>query len=127
MQRSPDRRPAFLNLVLIQIPVGALTSITHRVTGVLLALGVPWVVYLFELSLRGAHAYARVVALLDSWPIRGTLILLTWALAHHAFAGIRHLLADIEIGSELAQARRSAWLVNIGAVAVAILAAGALV
>jgi len=45
--RIPDmtapkrRRPVFFNLARIQMPVGALTSITHRVTGILLALGVP--------------------------------------------------------------------------------------
>ena len=39
-------RPAFFNLVQIQMPVGALTSITHRVTGILLALGIPYGVYL---------------------------------------------------------------------------------
>lgn len=32
----------FSNLLQIQIPVGALTCITHRVTGILLALGIPF-------------------------------------------------------------------------------------
>lgn len=126
MPRSPYRRPTFLNLALIQLPVGAFTSITHRVTGVLLALGVPWLVYLLELSLRGAQSYAHVTALFESWPLRGINIVLTWALAHHAFAGLRHLLADMGIGSALIQARRSAWLINVGALVVAVLLTGAL-
>jgi len=37
-----------------------------------------------------------------------------WALAHHLFAGVRHLLIDIDIGSRLPVARRSAWSVNLG-------------
>ena len=32
------RRPVFFNLTQIQMPVGALTSITHRVTGMLLGI-----------------------------------------------------------------------------------------
>jgi len=41
-------------------------------------------------------------------------------------AGTRHLLSDGDIGSQLRTARRSAWIVNLGGVAVALLAAGAL-
>ncbi|WP_420872246.1 succinate dehydrogenase, cytochrome b556 subunit [Cupriavidus necator] len=46
----------------------------------------------------------------------------TWALAHHLFAGVRHLLSDIDIGSQLTAARRSAWIVNLGGIGVAVLA-----
>ena len=38
--------------------------------------------------------------------------------------GIRHMLMDVEIGSPLRMARRSAWAVNLGGVTVALLAAG---
>ena len=42
-------------------------------------------------------------------------VLLVWSFSHHLLAGIRHLLLDIEIGVQRAQARTSAWLVNLGA------------
>lgn len=126
MDQTKSRRPVFFDLRRIQLPVGALTSITHRIAGVLLALGTPGAVYLLDLSLQEQRTYDRVAGLLDDWTVRGAAILLAWALAHHSFAGIRHLLADVDVGSGLPAARRSAWLVNLGAVAVAILAAGAL-
>ena len=44
-------------------------------------------------------------------------MLLVWSLSHHLLAGIRHLLLDIDIGVEKTQARGSAWLVNMGALA----------
>jgi succinate dehydrogenase / fumarate reductase cytochrome b subunit len=119
------RRPVFFNLLQIQLPVGALTSITHRITGLLLALGIPMSVYLLDRSLRGPQSYAQVTSLLDHWSMRGAAILFAWALAHHAIAGVRHLLSDIDIGSQLPAARRSAWIVNLGGVAVALVAAGA--
>ena len=59
-------RPVFFNLVQIQMPVGALTSITHRVTGILLALGIPYGVYLLDLSLQSPQSFAHWMWL-DSW------------------------------------------------------------
>jgi hypothetical protein len=39
MAESKRLRPVFFNPLQIQMPVGALTSITHRVTGIVLVLG----------------------------------------------------------------------------------------
>ena len=118
-------RPVFLDLVQIQMPVGALTSITHRVTGIFLALGVPFGIYLLDLSLEGPQSYARVTRLFDNVAFRVTAVLFVWVLAHHLLAGIRHLLSDIDIGSRLPIARRSAWIVNFGGAAIALFAAAA--
>ena len=60
MDRS--RRPVFLNLMQIQMPVGALTSIGHRISGVVLSASVPVAVYLFALSLRDEVGFAQVTA-----------------------------------------------------------------
>ena len=118
-------RPVFFNPLRIQLPVGALTSITHRVTGLILVLGTPLCAYLLDLSLRGPESYARVAALLGAMPSRVAAVALTWALAHHMLAGVRHLLSDIDVGSGLPAARRSAWFVNVSGLAIAALAAGA--
>jgi succinate dehydrogenase / fumarate reductase cytochrome b subunit len=126
MVQVRKRRPVFFNLMQIQMPVGALTSIAHRVTGVVLVLSAPFSVYLLALSLQGPQAYARVVGLFDGLAFRSAAIILAWVLAHHSLAGIRHLLGDIDIGSQLPAARRSAWIVNFGGIAVALLAAGVL-
>jgi succinate dehydrogenase / fumarate reductase cytochrome b subunit len=126
MPGARKARPVFFDLAKIQLPVGALTSITHRVTGVLLAFGVVFVTYLLDLSLEGPHGYSRVAAMLAYGLVKVAVIVFTWALAHHLLAGTRHLLSDIDIGSQLPAARRSAWVANIGGVAVALLAASAL-
>src|SRR5574340_339939 len=126
MAETKRHRPVFFNLTQIQMPVGALTSITQRVTGILLALGIPFSIYLLDLSLQDPQSYAQVISLFDKLAFRGAAIVLIWALAHHSLAGIRHLLSDIDVGSQLPAARRSAWIVNLGGVAVALLAAGVL-
>ena len=120
------QRPVFFNLTQIQMPVGALTSITHRVTGVLLAFGIPYGVYLLDLSLQSPQSFAQLTGLFHQWAFKAAAIVFIWALAHHLLAGIRHLLSDIDIGSFLPAARHSAWMVNFGGLAVAILAAGVL-
>jgi succinate dehydrogenase / fumarate reductase cytochrome b subunit len=113
----------FLNLTQIQIPVGALTSIAHRVSGILLALGLPFCVYVLHLSLQSPQSYAQLTVLLDGGAFKFALIVLAWALAHHLLAGVRHLLSDIDVGSLLPSARRSAWTVNVVGVVAALSAA----
>ena len=105
------------------MPVGALASIGHRISGVVLALGVPIVVYVLALSLRDEQSFALISSQLRRVPLKGALVILVWAFSHHVLAGARHLLSDFEIGSSLHSARRSAWLVNLGGVAVAVLSA----
>lgn len=120
------RRPVFFNLMQIQMPVGAVTSITHRITGVILALGIPLCIYLLGLSLQGPHGYARVTDLFGNTACKIIALIFIWALTHHLLAGLRHLLSDIDVGSHLGSARRSAWLVNCSAVVIALLSVGAL-
>jgi succinate dehydrogenase / fumarate reductase, cytochrome b subunit len=126
MAASKKRRPVFFNVMQIQMPVGALTSITHRVTGIVLVLSVPFSIYLLDLSLRGPQSYEQVISLFDKLAFRGAAIVFVWVLTHHVLAGIRHLLSDVDIGSQLPAARRSAWVVNLSGIAIALLAAGAL-
>ena len=122
MVRLP--RPVFLDLMRIQMPVGALTSIGHRVSGVVLAASVPVAVYLLGLSLRDEAGFAQVTALFGQFAVKALAVIVVWALAHHVLGGVRHLLSDFDIGSPLRVARRSAWFVNLAGVAVALLAAG---
>lgn len=120
------RKAVFFNLLQIQLPVGALTSITHRISGVLLAIGIPFCIDLLGRSLQSPQSYAEVADLFAHWPIKLAALVFVWALAHHVFAGTRHLLGDIDLGSRLPAARRSAWLVNVSGLAVVLFAAGVL-
>ena len=118
--KTPRPRPVFLNLAQIAMPVGAVTSICHRLSGVLLAAGVPAALYLLGRSLDGEAGFALVAGVLRQPWAKGLLVALAWALA-----GVRHLLTDINVGVTLGAARRSAWGVNLAALAIAVLAVGA--
>ncbi|MCO6411142.1 MAG: succinate dehydrogenase, cytochrome b556 subunit [Thiogranum sp.] len=113
--------PRYLNLFRIKLPVGGVTSIGHRISGVLMFLLIPLAVWLFALSLESAEGFRQVNDYLDSPPLLALSLLLVWSLSHHLLAGIRHLFFDIDIGMEKETARASAWVVNIGALLITLL------
>ena len=92
-------------------------SITHRITGLLLAMGLPILVWWLMSAASGESAYQLVVTCLGSVP--GKLLLLGWlaAFLFHLCNGVRHLLWDTGLGLEKSQARRSARVVAIVTVA----------
>lgn len=110
---KPRQRPVYLNLFRLKLPVTGMVSILHRVTGVLLVLAIPGLLYLLDLSLAGEEGFQRARALLASWPARLTLLAVAGGYVLHLLAGVRHLLMDIDIGIELGAARRGAWGVLI--------------
>jgi succinate dehydrogenase cytochrome b subunit len=111
---SGGKPPVYLDLLRIRLPAMALTSILHRFTGVLLALGIPAIIYLLGVSLSGPHGFQQVLALWGRAPVRVLAALALWAFSHHVLAGIRFLLLDLGLGVSLRPARMGAWAVNIG-------------
>jgi succinate dehydrogenase / fumarate reductase cytochrome b subunit len=109
-------RPEFRNIHVTQIvryrmPPAALVSIMHRISGAALFLALPFLLWMFDLSLMSEDSYARLAAVASGWIAKLALLLLIWALLHHLVAGIRYLLLDLHVGIELPQARRSALAV----------------
>jgi succinate dehydrogenase / fumarate reductase cytochrome b subunit len=89
-----SERPLSPHLQVYRLPFTAILSITHRFTGVALALGlVLWVVFLMAAA-GGAESFATAQAVLDAWP--GRLLLWAWlfALFFHLCHGVRHLVWD---------------------------------
>jgi len=117
---SRDPRPVALNLFRIHFPVSAVVSILHRLSGLLLFLGIPVAVYLLERSLVDARGFARVQGLLATPALRLFGLSVAWAFSHHLLAGLRYLLIDLGIGVDRAGARAGAWVVSVAAAAVAV-------
>ena len=88
-------------------------SILHRVTGVLLFLVLPICLYLLQHSLSGRDGYAEASAILDHPLAHALTLLAVVSLAHHTFAGLRHLALDLHCGVEKNLARLSARLVLV--------------
>lgn len=108
-----QQRPKFLNLFKIRLPVTGVTSILHRITGALLFLAIPGLVYFFDRSLSSPESFAALGECFTAPLVKVVATLMAWALLHHLLAGIRYLLTDIAVGLNLQAARTTAWTVNI--------------
>lgn len=106
-------RPLSPHLQIYKLPLTALLSITHRITGIFLSLGTVILVYWLLAIASGPDAYAQAQALLSSPYSLAALFLWTFALYFHLCNGIRHLFWDIGYGFELKTVDRSGDLVII--------------
>lgn len=109
-------RPQIRNIHITQIlqyklPPPGMVSILHRVSGALLFLALPLLLWLFDLSLMSELSFARLVEVGSHWFVKLVLLLLLWAFLHHLIAGIRYLLLDLHVGVEKSAARTSALAV----------------
>lgn len=122
----PAARPVYLNLFRLHLPITGWVSILHRLSGALLFLLLPLMVWGFALTLSSEAGFARVAAW-GSTPFAKLLTLaLVWAFAHHLLAGLRHLAMDSHWGVSLKSTRRSSLVVLLAAGGVVVLAAGGL-
>ncbi|HEB58347.1 MAG TPA: succinate dehydrogenase, cytochrome b556 subunit [Gammaproteobacteria bacterium] len=119
MKSQQQKRPVFLNLFKIHLPVTGYVSIAHRISGAFLILALPVLLYLLERSLSGPDGFAQVTTMLADPEIKLVALVGVWAIVHHFLAGIRFLLSDLHVGVALRPARASAWAVNLGGIVLA--------
>jgi succinate dehydrogenase / fumarate reductase, cytochrome b subunit len=99
------------DLMHYKLPVPGILSILHRVSGALMFLALPALLWLFDLSLRSEVGYYRLKEIAANPLARLLLVGAAWALLHHACAGVRYLALDLDLGVDRQGARRSAWIV----------------
>jgi len=122
--KTKQKRPKFLNLFAIHLPVTGVTSFAHRVSGALMFLAIPAAIYLFGLSLRDADSFNAVLSLLHAVPVKILDTILAWSIAHHTLAGIRFLLMDVSLGGDaLGTIKAGAWAINLAGLALALIIA----
>lgn len=104
-------RPLSPHLQVYKPQLTSILSITHRLTGVALALGTLLLAYWLGSAAYGPAAYERAQAVIGS-PI-GIVLLFGWSVAlfYHLGNGIRHLLWDAGWGYELPLAYKSGYTV----------------
>ena len=104
------KRPVYLNVIQICLPIGGVVSIIHRISGFLMVLLIPAALYALQTSLESPMRFEQVRSWLSEGIGRFALLLGLWLLVQHLYSGLRHLFMDIDVGVELAAARRSAWI-----------------
>jgi succinate dehydrogenase / fumarate reductase cytochrome b subunit len=105
------KRPKNLNLFTIRLPVNAIISIMHRMSGMLLFLTLPAVVWALSQSVQSEASYIALVGMLQHWLVKLFLIAFSCAFFHHFYAGLRHLGMDVHWMTSLQKARFSSRLV----------------
>lgn len=105
--RSQIRNIRFDQLRNYRLPMPGVVSILHRISGLLLFLALPLLLWMLELSLKSERSFARFVQFSHGWLARIVLLGLGWALLHHLCAGVRFLLLDLHLGTDRIAALRS--------------------
>ena len=112
---SPKKaRPEFKNigygliLTSYKLPWSGKVSILHRVSGALLFLSLPIILYLFDKSISSELSFITFSQIVGHPLVKLFILALIWAFLHHFCAGIRFLMLDTHRGIEKDQIQKSA-------------------
>ncbi|RPE64589.1 succinate dehydrogenase subunit C [Tibeticola sediminis] len=108
MTETRPQRPEFRNinafkdLTTYRLPPAGWVSILHRVSGALMFLLLPLIIWLFDTSVSSEISFARFKAAFNvglgfvpGWFMKLVALALMWAFIHHLFAGLRHLYMEV--------------------------------
>ena len=93
------------------LPAAGLVSILHRVSGAMMFLLLPFILYLLDKSLTSEISFNYLQFYVSHWSVKLAILALSWAYLHHLCGGLRHLVMDAHIGLSKEGARNSARIV----------------
>jgi succinate dehydrogenase / fumarate reductase, cytochrome b subunit len=110
-------RPEYRNIGIGQIltayrlPLAGRVSILHRVSGALLFVFLPFLLYLFDQSLTSELSFEVFQAFFSNLIVKLVTLVLAWAFLFHFCAGIRHLVMDLHHAVSKEGGRQSSIIV----------------
>jgi succinate dehydrogenase / fumarate reductase cytochrome b subunit len=109
---------AFKDLPSYRLPLAGLVSILHRISGALMFLLLPFIIWMFDLSVSSEISYARLTGVFGNGAAGGALLkllalALIWAYLHHLIAGLRHLWMDVSHDAVSKEFGKSSALVTL--------------
>lgn len=121
MSEVAKPRPEFRNINALsdlpgyRWPLAALVSGMHRISGVLMFLLLPFILWMFDKSVSSEISFGQFTAAftagLGIFPgsfIKLVVLVLIWAYLHHFIAGLRHLYMDVSHKTSKEFGRQSA-------------------
>jgi succinate dehydrogenase / fumarate reductase cytochrome b subunit len=115
------QRPLSPHLQVYRWQIQMVTSIVHRATGIILALGALLIAAALVALATGPDAWTFMSTQAGTWYGLVFLFLWTWAFSYHLLNGIRHLAQDGGLGYAIAAFTRNGWLVSAGSLILALL------
>ena len=93
---------AFKDLPTYRLPAPGWVSILHRISGVVMFLLMPFIIWMFDTSVSSEFSFAKFRAAFNSglgfvpgWFFKLVALGLIWAYLHHFIAGVRHVWMDM--------------------------------
>jgi succinate dehydrogenase / fumarate reductase cytochrome b subunit len=131
--RSVYRNIHVTQIIAYRLPAAGVVSILHRVSGLLMFLLLPFVIWLFDVSLtseisfeRFSSAFAAGLGWLPGWFVKLVALALIWAYLHHSIAGVRHLWMDATHSVSKVQGRTSALVTLVSSIVLTLVLMGKL-
>ncbi len=121
-KRVNSKRPVNLDITTIKLPLPAYTSILHRISGVILFIGLGFLLYGLELSLASEESFGSLKGLLSAPLAKFIIWGILSALIYHFIAGVKHLLMDVDVGDGKESGRLGAIITLVLSIALIILA-----
>ena len=127
-EAAKKARPQYSNIHITQLhhyrlPAAGVVSILHRISGAMMFLLLPFVLYLLERSLTSESTFDFLRAFAAQWYVKLIILALSWAYLHHFLAGIRHLFMDMHYLLSKDGSRNSAMTVLAGSLLLTLLVA----
>ena len=113
MADTLKQRPGPMRLIdatQYRLPLAAKLSILHRASGILMLALLPFVVWMFDMSVSSEVSFEVFTSVLSGWFAKLVLLALIWAYVHHFCAGLRHLWMDATHSVSKEQGHSSAVL-----------------
>jgi succinate dehydrogenase / fumarate reductase, cytochrome b subunit len=104
------KRPVNLDIATIKLPITAVVSILHRISGVTLLGGILVLLWMLDASLRSEDTFNELRSDLDNTWCKLVLWAVLAALAYHLVMGMRHLIMDLGFGESLKGGQRGAQI-----------------
>jgi succinate dehydrogenase / fumarate reductase, cytochrome b subunit len=122
-QRREFRNIHVTELSNYRMPFSAIVSILHRISGFLMFILLPFILYLLQESIRSEISFAHFQGIASHPFAKLVILALVWGYMHHFCAGIRHLVMDTHIGLDKDSARKTSVTVLVISLAVTLLVA----
>jgi succinate dehydrogenase / fumarate reductase cytochrome b subunit len=107
------KRPVNLDLGSMKFPPMAIASILHRISGIILFILLPVMIFLLGQSVHSEQTFTQMKITLAAPLYKLMLWAFSAALVYHILAGFRHILMDMGFGEHLCASRRTAILVMV--------------
>lgn len=116
----PRARPLSPHLQIYRLPLVALVSITHRLTGVFLGAGALVLTLWLMAVAGGPESFDQAKQWMNTWGMKTLGLGWIGAFYYHLLNGLRHLVWDAGYGFELKTAQKSAWIPIAGSLALTV-------